>query len=424
MTTATQLERDQQTIHEWLRGCYADRLRPAQGILAHPFIDPGAGYTDVLWDWDAYFSAVGFLSLPNHDPATAATIGAAVKGCVDNFVSVARVDGSIPYAVMAQHATAAPTDAVREPDSPRNPAKPLLAQFALLASERFAAADGAWLTEIRPVLEGLIDHWYATQMTEWGVLTWRSHRGTGPDNNPAYFQRPHDSVADPYLNSMLVRECEALAYIAETTGGDSARWTQRAADLRTAINASLWDPIDQTYYCIDVGSGDPGPVRTDRNWVVPLKIRAWAMLMPLWANVAPPERAKAVIERFILDPQNLRSPHGLYSLARCEPSYQIFANYNPSDWLGPVWVVSTYLGFRALMNYGYQDEAAALAADHLSCLAADVRKHGKLHEYYHPETGEGLTHPGFVNWNSCASLFQAELETGGDHTRHWPAASV
>lgn len=63
--------------------------------------------------------------------------------------------------------------------------------------------------------------------------------------------------------------------------------------------------------------------------------------MPLWAGIAPTERAEAVVRRFVLDRENLRSPHGLYSLAPCEPAFQIFSNYNPSDWLGPVWVIST-----------------------------------------------------------------------------------
>ena len=53
--------------------------------------------------------------------------------------------------------------------------------------------------------------------------------------------------------------------------------------------------------------------------------------------------------------------------------------------------------------------------DHLACLAKDYQANGCLHEYYEPDTGEGLTHPGFVNWNS-ASLFSLELESGDDYS--------
>ena len=323
-----------------------------------------------MWDWDAYFSCVGFAALAEEDDS----IGVYAKGCVDNFVDYQRADGSIPYAVMAHHSTGPDKEAIREADSERNNCKPLLAQFALLTTDAFKAADNAWLAAIFPSLERYIDHWYDTQLCKWGLLTWRSHRGSGADNNPAYFQRPHNSVADTYLNSMMVKECEALAAIAARVDASPANWQERAQKLSQAINDYLWDPIDETYYPIDVGVGDPGKVNTDANWVVPLKFRSWLMAMPLWAGVVPQDRAKKVIDKFILDAENLRSPHGIYTLAKCEPAFQIFANYNPSDWCGPVWVISTYLTMRALKNYGYDDAAAALAADHLRCLAADFKK--------------------------------------------------
>ena len=202
---------NQQTINEWLQGCYQDRLRPAMGCLDHPFIDPGSAYTDVLWEWDAFYSTVGLSSLAGTDD----NIGAAVKGCVDNFVAFAASDGSITYAVMAHHGKKPAPDAVREADSYRNQSKPLLTQFALFASEVFGAADASWLSSIKPALEGYLEHWFASQMTDHGVLSWRSHRGAGADNHPAYFQRPHNSVCDPYLNSMMVRECQAMAFLQE-----------------------------------------------------------------------------------------------------------------------------------------------------------------------------------------------------------------
>ena len=313
MTTHT-FEENKRSIEEWLLGTYRDRLRPASGVLAHPYVDPGAAYTDVLWDWDAYFSCVGFASLAEKDNS----IGGYAKGCVDNFVAYAGADGSIPYAVMAKSGTNPDPERRRDASSERNACKPLLAQFALLTVDHLKGADDRWLADIMPALSGLIDHWYATQMTTWGVLTWRSHRGSGVDNHPAYFQRPHDSVADPYLNSMMVKECQSLAEIARRTGGDADKWQSRADTLSEAINTHLWDPIDETYYCIDVGSGNPGKVNTPANWVVPLKIRSCGMVMPLWAGVAPADRAEKVIDRYILAAEQLRSAHGLYSLARCE----------------------------------------------------------------------------------------------------------
>lgn len=400
-------------IDQWLRTAYPERLRQPTGRIRQPFVDPGTGYEDVLWDWDAYFACLGLSRYAGEDPR----IGIHARGCVEGLLERQGPDGSVPYAVMAHHGSDSPAQD-RPSDSPRNSAKPLLAQFACLA-HTCGGGDVAWLGGLREALGRHVEHWFATQSCRFDLLTWRSHRGSGADNHPAYFQRPHDSVADPYLNSLMVLECRALAAIHRATGSDPTPWERRADDLSAAIERWLWDPIDGTYYAIDVGQGDPGPVRTPADWAVPLKFRSWVMVLPLVAGVAAGDRAERVVHEHLLPTNQLRSRFGLRSLARCEPAYRVFADFNPSDWCGPVWVVSTYLGFRALLRYGYRAEAEALATDHLAALAADHRQHGVLHEYYHPETGCGLTHPGFVNWNSCAALMAPELTTGTDHCRHW-----
>ena len=208
---------------------------------------------------------------------------------------------------------------------------------------------------------------------------------------------------------MMVMELKALVACAEDLGENPSLWEGLKENLSRAIEQWMWDPIDGTYYCIDVGTGNPGPVRTPANWAVPLKIRTCGMWMPLWADVASSKRAERVVHEHILNPDHMRSPVGLRTMSKMEPAYQIFANYNPSDWCGPVWVMNTYLGWEALRRYGYTSEAALLAADHLGMLTRDLDTNGCLHEYYHPDTGEGLTHAGFVNWNTCALRMQEDF---------------
>ncbi|MGH3749042.1 MAG: hypothetical protein ACRDT8_16765, partial [Micromonosporaceae bacterium] len=45
----------------------------------------------------------------------------------------------------------------------------------------------------------------------------------------------------------------------------------------------------------------------------------------------------------------------------------------------------------------------------LTMLARDIERHGTLHEYYHPDTGEGLMNPGFLNWNLLATTMHREF---------------
>jgi putative isomerase len=60
--------------------------------------------------------------------------------------------------------------------------------------------------------------------------------------------------------------------------------------------------------------------------------------------------------------------------------------------------------FEGLRSYGYNEVASEMAAKLRAMLEKDIMENDCLHEYYDPETGKGLTHPGFINWNTCALL--------------------
>ena len=55
--------------------------------------------------------------------------------------------------------------------------------------------------------------------------------------------------------------------------------------------------------------------------------------------------------------------------------------------------------FDGLVRYGYTDEARELAEKTITLFGQDIEKCGELHEYYDPETGEGVNNQGFQNWN-------------------------
>lgn len=375
-------------LASWVAARLPASLRPPQGNLSHPFIDPGAGYHDILWDWDCHFCALGL------EP-WAAQVAPYLVGSVRNFLAFQGPDGCIPYSLTPKSQVAGP----RRRDEARNPAKPLLAQMTLLAARY--GGDETILAEAYEPLVRFLAHWEATQCSRLGLFVWRSHRGSGSDNHPAVFGRPFDSSADVFLNCLMVEECRAMADIAERLGRETAPWRQRADDLAGRITRLMWDERDGAFYNLDVGIADAGRVTQEVTWTVPLKFRAWTICMPLWAGIASPAQA-ARVAAHLMDRRGLRSPHGLRSLAADEPAYRIVAGSNPSDWQGPVWVVANHLAVAGLRRYGFASEATALVGDLVAMLEADLAATGELHEYYHPETGEGLTHPGFLNWNSLA----------------------
>jgi putative isomerase len=79
--------------------------------------------------------------------------------------------------------------------------------------------------------------------------------------------------------------------------------------------------------------------------------------------------------------------------------YSLVRSGNPSNWLGPVWIIVNYFVWKGLKDYGFQDEAGKLADKTLQMLSADLASNGSLNEYYDPDTGKALSHKGFMDWN-------------------------
>ena len=79
--------------------------------------------------------------------------------------------------------------------------------------------------------------------------------------------------------------------------------------------------------------------------------------------------------------------------------YAIKRTGNPSCWLGPIWGNCNYMVFEGLLRYGYTALAKELAEKTIKLFGQDVEKCGEFHEYYHPETGEGVNNQGFQSWN-------------------------
>jgi putative isomerase len=87
------------------------------------------------------------------------------------------------------------------------------------------------------------------------------------------------------------------------------------------------------------------------------------------------------------------------SLSAQETMYSLEFSSNPSNWLGPTWIIVNYLVWRGLKDYGFHDDAAEMAAKTVKLLSADLAGNGSLNEYYHPDTCKPLSHKGFMDWN-------------------------
>jgi putative isomerase len=399
----------------------SEMLHEPEGHLQYPYIDPGGPYSRTLWDWDSFWACHALLNISDkiNDPVKAEEFRAKIlyyaKGVIKNFFLHQGADGSLPILISDKNPDW--FDSVVNPAN--NMAKPVQGQFLRLLGKSGVINNA----DKQPFLKGLSNarDCYKQRYLhrETGLYVWANDVAIGVDDDPATWGRPPFSSANIFLNCLMYEDLLAAAEFAGDCedGAYRARFEEEATHLKEAIRVFCWDKRDSIYYSADVQCRQnliPHAVFGTLNvnlkpfWhCLPVKVMSWVSLMPLWCGIADSEQASQIIEKHVLNPEQFWSKYGIRSLSADEKMYSPdVSRGNPSNWLGPVWIISNYMVWRGLKNYGYDEKASELAEKVVSLLANDYRNNGLLHEYYHPETGKGISGPGFLNWNLLACIME------------------
>ena len=203
----------------------------------------------------------------------------------------------------------------------------------------------------------------------------------------------------------MYKELLSISKLAKLLGRkEEKEFLEKANSLKNAIRNECFDKIDGMFYSVDLSLRKVDPnewlhQNHPRFWhSLPIKIKTWACLLPLWAEIATKEEADRVIKNY-LNSEGLCSKYGIRSVAKNEKMFGNFDTGNPSCWLGPIWINANYFTYVGLRNYGYDDLANDLAIKTINLLGKDIKENGEFHEYYHSETGEGIRGLGFQSWN-------------------------
>ena len=391
-------------------------LKQPRSFIHHPFIDPGSVYDGNVWDWDTYWSVYGLLGMADVLPAeTLARVVAHAKGNVLNFLDHQLEDGYIPMMIEVADWPEPYLNMMRKRGVRMNMHKPFLCgQIAMIS--RFMG-DWRWAAGFEAQLEKYFDCYDREYFNRsCGLYVWVDDIMIGMDNDPASFGRPRASTANIFLNSFMAEELARMAEYLTAIGRDerAAHYLKKRDALIAAIQSECWDGRDRFFYSVDVD------IQTRRfDWfhqglgafwkTLPIKIRTWSGFIPMWAGFATREQAAALVNH-MFDPATFESDFGICTLAKDEKMFDLSATNNPSNWLGPIWLVANYVAFRGLMNYGYKGEAELLCARSARLLSDDLIQTGCLHEYYDPFTGLPVMNGGFINWNILVLNMIRELE--------------
>jgi len=385
-------------------------LRVPDGILKHPSISPslpGKQYSTQLWDWDTLWTSQGLFRLASlqKDDSLKQKLCEHVSGSLLNFLEHASADGQIP--IMMTTTDADPFRMLGSGAASRNQAKPVFGQLGLLAADQ--RGEVAWLAPYFDTILRFYDAWTAHNTSSTGLLVWGDDVAIGDDNDPTTFGRPFFSSANLLLNCLFYEDLLASAELARRMGRsqDHDRLSRQAETLAQRIQMYCWDARDSYYYSVDVQCIDrraeliPTVTRgMDMSWKsLPIRIQMFTGFLPLWCGIASQSQADELVKINYLADDRLCASWGVRSLSSRESMYSLAFSSNPSNWLGPVWIIVNYFAWKGLERYGFHKEAAALADKTIALLASDLKANGSLNEYYHPDTGAALSHKGFMDWN-------------------------
>lgn len=393
-------------------------LKEPRSFIRYPFIDPGSVYDGNVWDWDTYWSVYGLLPLVkkmgNQELLERVLLHA--RGNVLNFLDHQLPDGYIPMMIEAADWPMPYLNLKHKEGIKLNMHKPFLCSQICLIGDFME--DYSWASAFEAQLDLYFKHYKENYYNgNCGLYVWHDDIMIGMDNDPASFGRPEESTANIYLNSFMVRELKNYAKYLRQTGRAEEKaeaYGREAKELVSHIQNECFDRRDAFFYSVDVD------IKTRQfDWfhqglgvfwkTLPIKIRTWSGFLPMWEGFATENQAKELVRHW-RDETTFYSPYGITTLAKDERMFDLSATNNPSNWLGPIWIVANYLVFRGLLDYGYREEAEQMCKNTLTLLGQDIERTGVLHEYYDPFDGSPVMNGGFINWNILVLNMVEELK--------------
>ncbi len=379
------------TIRGWWDGDVKTALEPDVAtdpkgtllFLPYPYLTPGGSEAafNEMYGWDTYFINLGLLAHGRHD---------LVQNHVLNHLHMIEAYGRVLNGNRTYYLGRS------QP--------PLLADTV----RRFLEAGGALeiAEQAYPLLEKEYrGYWEAEHhATPVGLATNRdllasalrpalaAEAETGLDFTAIYGGDVRECV--PLLtNCALVRYADAVAEIAEALGdaGSAEAWRAESEQRAGHIRDLCWDERAGFFF--------------EYNFVTEKRLpyRSVCAYWTLWAGVATPEQAAALVARlgrFEMD----------YGLSVTDRAYgSPHPEFRHVQWAHPLgWPPLQIIAVEGLDRYGYREEAARVSRRFTRLMLEQYRRTSKLWEKYNVVTG-GLTFPverypsvPFHGWSSAA----------------------
>lgn len=396
-------------VHDYIERIMPQIERPATGKIQFPWLSVTAGdfYASTIYTWDFHHAAMRFAigGKPQY-----------LRHFVDNLLAYQQPDGHTPHVVNVDRGP-------RFLDVPSH-AQPFVLQAAFMYVNQ--TGDKAWGNAAFEKLTKYVDYFDKVYSTAYGLKRWRTNWLGGVDNDVVTAFVPPDSIASCDINGWLYIELLSAQKLAAKLerSKEADAFARRAQTHRQIVNEKLWhDPV-KSYAAFDLAEGrplfqykyDPLP-----KGVGEFAFQSGTNLMPLYARMADADRARAMIETYVIDDKHFWSPYGIRTLSRSSEYFNNAVWGNPSrfgdyrrmcesNWQGPVWMPLNYFTFEALRHYGFNEKARELADNAVATMANSIKTIGSFSENFHSETGQPLYAKNYASWNLLADVMHDDLE--------------
>jgi alpha,alpha-trehalase len=170
------------------------------------------------------------------------------------------------------------------------------------------------------------------------------------------------------LNSLLYKTEKDLEQISNMLGRkrDAEEWRKRAEDRKEKVQKYLWDAQRGLYFDYDFEKQE----RSSYEYVT--------TFYPLWAGIATPEQARAVMQHL----GRFEQPGGL----------AMSPHETGGQWDYPyAWAPNQLLADEGIRRYGFNDDADRVSYEFLSTVAENFRRDGTIREKYNAVTRSSET---------------------------------
>lgn len=377
-------------------------FRPAEGLLRYPYLSAGIKktYPDLV-DWDAVWAGLFYLELGDAEP---------LKYSLLNLIDHILPDGKGQRRIGTARYSAPPFQI-----------RPFLATAAWLLTDK---TDPGWLdSQALEKIHRYLEYFHIHRTGRSGLLKWLHVDEGFADNGLGNWTWEPLSVEAVDLNAQMVIEHRCFAALCDRAAHPDYASRHRAYADRLAqqIHAVLWNEEYGFYFSLY----NPPERAIESSHI---EVVHYTNLWPLWAGITPDDCADAVIRKYLLDSEHLLSPFGIRSMSASDPFYNnmVHGYTTPmlgspqngpvfqkrcSNWQGPVWALSTYLGVMCLARYGYRAEAESVAENFTTFLHEKLEQNGCFHENYNADSGEALAAPGIASWYLPAIRMLTHLDT-------------